>query len=269
MPHTACTSVAHYRLQHFLLAAQQIRASAPEAGQLDLAVVITDDRAIRDAAHEPAWLASHPSWKIVVFFHGGPDDVAAGGEGVYPAQAEVVRDVGGEKNGGDVGDENLGFVGALLLMRHALHLVGSPTSNLFQVGTELSAGLRFANAAFHHRDGEREQQGKDGGDGQDFGKFAAWEVKASAWEDPMMRVWSVDVPLAAGSFGLLGANVRPTSRLIPASNVSDNKAQGARCLTLWAAMLCFVSCAGCANSCLTSSSSFIHALLDRTSRPRV
>jgi hypothetical protein len=248
--HTACTSVAHYRLQHFLLAAQQIRATAPEAGQLDLAIVITDDWAIKDAAHDPAWLASHPSWKVVVFFHGGPDDVGAGGEGVDTADAEVVSDVGGGGNGGVVVDENLGFVGALLLMRHALHLVGSPTSNLFQVGTELSAGLRFANAALRHRDGERERQGKDSADREDFGKLTAWEVKASVWEDPMMRVWSVDVPLAAGSFGLLGANVRPTSRFIPASNASD-KDQGARCLTLWDAMLCAVACAGYVSSSLS------------------
>ena len=230
--------MAHYRLQHFLLAAQQLRATAPEAGQLDLAVVITDDSAIRDAAQDSAWLASHPSWKVVVFFHGAEDAVgsdSAGGEGADTAEAEEFRE--GRRCGfvgcGFVGGENIGFVGALLLMRHALHLVGSPASNLFQVGIELSVGLRFSNAALRHRGGEGEEQEEDSRNGRGRAMTTDWEVKAGMWEDPLMRIWSVDVPMAAGSFGFLGANIRPTSRLTPAINMSEIS-QGTRCKTLFA-----------------------------------
>ena len=223
-PHAACTSVAHYRLQHFLLAAQQLRATAPEAGQLDLAVVITDDSAIRDAAQDSAWLASHSSWKVVVFFHGAEDAVgsnSAGGEGADTAEEEEVREGENRESSGFVGEENIGFLGALLLMRHALHLVGSPASNLFQVGIELSVGLRFTNSALRHRGGEGEEQEGESRNGRGRAMITDWEVEAGMWEDPLMRMWSVDVPIAAGSFGFLGANIRPTSRWTPAINVSE------------------------------------------------
>ena len=34
IPHHGCRSLAHLRLQHFLISAQQARATAPEAGEL-------------------------------------------------------------------------------------------------------------------------------------------------------------------------------------------------------------------------------------------
>jgi hypothetical protein len=94
----ACTSLGHFRLQRFIIAAQQVRATAPEAGQLNLAVIVTDDAEVRSAASDGSWLASHPSWSIVVLALEKTSDVAD------------IHSLSGQ------------LLSALLLLRHARHI---------------------------------------------------------------------------------------------------------------------------------------------------
>ena len=102
----ACTSLGHFRLQRFIIAAQQVRATAPEAGQLNLAVIVTDNVEVRSAAIDGSWLVSHlvsrlvshPSWSIVVLALEKTSDVAD------------IHSSGGQ------------LLSALLLLRHERHI---------------------------------------------------------------------------------------------------------------------------------------------------
>ena len=108
---------------------------------------------------------------------------------------------------------------ALLVVRHARHVVGSPTSDLFRLAAELSAGARYAARA-EQGDAAQFRNGSNGriasrvrsaGD-RDYGWSADSLIGTSAGVGtaPLTRMWSVDVPLAAGSTGLLGANLGPS-----------------------------------------------------------
>lgn len=129
-------------------------------------------------------------------------------------------------------DERAKFVGALLLLRHARHMVGSPASHIFQLGTELSAALHFVNIAQRHLNHTSSttssSSGRDrkGGTSDDASRGSSREFKLEeeSWDAQLMRMWSVDVPLSAGSFGLLGANIRPTTSLNLTDTLSDETA---------------------------------------------
>ena len=204
----ACTTLGHFRLQRFLIAAQQVRATAPEAGRLSLAVVVTDDAGVERAARDAVWLASHPSWSIVVLAlakTSGDAGNANAGAADANAGSDTRATVGGQ------------LLSALLLLRHARHLVGSPSSSLFQLGVELAAGLEYAAAA-------SSRSSKRGGGARSGGTEREGAVCAVGGA-PETRMWSVDVPMSAGAFGLVGANIRPSATCAASANVSGVSAR--------------------------------------------
>ena len=144
---------------------------------LDLAVVITDDPAVHSAAQDPAFVAAHPSWTLVSLYLNASEDTPMG---VPDAKSNPEA----KRSGLSTSEQ---WLASVLLLRHARHLFGSPRTHLFMMAAELSLGLRAVGAA-----AVREGRG--------------------FWEGELARLWSVDVPFAAGAFGFLGANLRPTTR---------------------------------------------------------
>ena len=148
------------------------------------------------------------------------------------------------------------FVGVLVLMRHARHIVGSPESHMFQLASELSGGLRFVKKALSARrplnhsscdcdgSGAGSSRSTKRSSGRSTGRCSSsggqtvcatatntsesvFKMEEESWDSQLTRMWSVDVPLSAGSFGFLGANLRPTARLELAETSSN---QSAGCL---------------------------------------
>lgn len=145
------------------------------------------------------------------------------------------------------------FVGALVLMRHARHIVGSPASHMFQLASEISGGLRFVKKALAARrtlnhsscdcdgSGAGSSRSTKRSSGRSTGRCSSsggqtlcatatntsesvFKMEEESWDSQLTRMWSVDVPLSAGSFGFLGANLRPTARLELAETSSDESA---------------------------------------------
>lgn len=204
-----------------------------EAGRLDVIVIITDDADLANTARSQKW--RHFSWTRYVFLLEGryaessrstygtqyegaykrDEDLKreSGGQGTrsegprheYDAHSERHQEASwGEGDGGvrssgarnysdrdestsepkgSLGAEDENAWAAILIMQNAAHLIGPPESQFFRLASELSIG-RHAVRAWH------------------AGTFDAL--------DGVRRLWSLDVPVGAGSAGYAGSNLYPT-----------------------------------------------------------